>query len=103
MVLQRLHKIVNKNSLISSRDVIVYQLDEKDGLIQKLPAPEGIPTDKNFLNMKIREANNLFDALLEIEEDISNMNFFDVNCQETPRNDELFGICDDQNGEKAIH
>lgn len=29
------------------------------------------------------------------------MNFFDSNCQESPRNDELFGICDDQNGAKA--
>lgn len=29
------------------------------------------------------------------------MNFFDSNCQETPRTDELFGICDDCNGTKA--
>ena len=29
------------------------------------------------------------------------MNFFDSTCQESPRCDELFGICDDQNGKKA--
>nr|WP_295877435.1 hypothetical protein [uncultured Chitinophaga sp.] len=29
------------------------------------------------------------------------MNFFDSKCQESPRDEELFGICDDQNGEKA--
>ncbi|GEP90290.1 ATPase/GTPase, AAA15 family [Chitinophaga terrae (ex Kim and Jung 2007)] len=70
-LLPRLHEIVNKNSLISSADVVVYQLDEKDGTIRKLPAPTGILTDKNQLNMKIREANQLFDALLEIEEDLA--------------------------------
>lgn len=29
------------------------------------------------------------------------MNFFDNNCQEPPRDEELFGICDDQDGKKA--
>ncbi|SJZ71547.1 Predicted ATPase [Chitinophaga eiseniae] len=70
-LLPKLQKIVKENSLISSEDVVVYQLDEKEGVIRKLPAPEGIPTDKNLLNMKIREANQLFDALLEIEEDLA--------------------------------
>lgn len=70
-LLPRLQKIVKENSLISSADVVVYQLDEKEGVIRKLPAPEGIPTDKNLLNMKLREANQLFDALLEIEEDLA--------------------------------
>lgn len=70
-LLPRLQKIIKENSLISSSDVVVYSLDEKEGIIRKLPAPEGIPTDKNLLNMKIREANQLFDALLEIEEDLA--------------------------------
>lgn len=29
------------------------------------------------------------------------VNFFDTACQEPPRNDSQFGICDDQNGAKA--
>lgn len=70
-LLPKLQKIVKENSLISPEDVVVYQLDEKEGIIRKLPAPEGIPTDKNLLNLKIREANQLFDALLEIEEDLA--------------------------------
>ncbi len=49
-------------------DVVVYQLNEVDGTINKLASPEGIPSDKNYLNQSIREGNLLFDSLLEIEE-----------------------------------
>ncbi|SHN32589.1 AAA family ATPase [Chitinophaga sp. CF418] len=68
--LPRLEKVVSGKSLISSASVIVYQLNEVDGTIKTLSAPEGIPTDKNYLNDMLREGNNLFDTLLEIEEEI---------------------------------
>jgi hypothetical protein len=29
------------------------------------------------------------------------LNFFDASCQEQPRNNDLFGLCDNQNGTKA--
>lgn len=29
------------------------------------------------------------------------MDFFTTTCQESPRNDKIFGICDDENGERA--
>jgi hypothetical protein len=40
------------------------------GSIKKLPSEYNIPSDKNFLNDLLGEGNRLFDALLEIEEDI---------------------------------
>jgi hypothetical protein len=50
--------------------VIVYQLDEKKGNLIRLDNPNGIPSDKNLLNMMLREGNQLFDSLLEIEEEL---------------------------------
>ena len=66
----KLNKIVPEKSLISSDAVVVYQLDEADGSIKKLSAPEGIPSDKNYLNKMLAEGNQLFDSLLEIEQEL---------------------------------
>jgi len=67
---ERLYQIVPKNSLVSSADTLIYELDEKVGIIRKLQSYEGIPSDKNYLNSSIAEGNRLFDALLEIEEEL---------------------------------
>jgi ABC-type lipoprotein export system ATPase subunit len=67
-VLDELEKKIPQNSLIDSTDVVIYQLNEVDGTINKLANPEGVPSDKNYLNQSIREGNLLFDSLLEIEE-----------------------------------
>ena len=69
-LLPKLNKIISEKSLVSSENVVVYQLNEEDGTIKKLPAPEGIPSDRNYLNDNLREGNELFDALLEIEEEL---------------------------------
>jgi predicted ATPase len=69
-LLSELDKKISQKSLIDSLDVAIYQLNEKDGTINKLANPEGIPSDKNYLNQSIREGNILFDSLLEIEEKI---------------------------------
>lgn len=69
-LLPKLNKIVSEKSLVSKDDVIVYQLDEANGSVTKLSAPEGIPSDKNYLNNLLREGNQLFDSLLEIEEEL---------------------------------
>jgi ABC-type lipoprotein export system ATPase subunit len=66
----RLNEIVSVISVVSSDDVVIYELDEADGTIRKLPNPEGIPSDKNYLNMSLRKGNELFDSLLEIEEEL---------------------------------
>ena len=69
-LLAKLNEIIPANSLISSNDVIVYQFGDTDGKIKKLSSPEGIPSDKNYLNEILREGNNLFDSLLALEEEI---------------------------------
>ncbi len=69
-LLEKLEKIIPTQSLVSGSDVVVYQLDESDGTIKKLPNPEGIPSDKNYLNQLLRQGNELFDKLLEIEEEL---------------------------------
>lgn len=69
-LLPKIQQVISEKSLVSSDAVIVYQLDELNGNIKKLSAPEGIPTDKNYLNEMLREGNKLFDILLEIEEEV---------------------------------
>ena len=63
-----LENIIPQKSLIKSSDVIVYQIDEKEGIIRELPNPEGIPSDNNFLNNSLIESNDMFDKLLEIQQ-----------------------------------
>lgn len=69
-LLPKLFEIIKEKSLVSAEDVVVYQLDEENGCIRKLAAPDGIPTDKNYLNDMLKEGNNIFDSLLSIEEEI---------------------------------
>ncbi len=66
----RLQDIVPVNSLIAANDVTIYQLEDQTGVIKKLPTWHGIPSDKNYLNEMLAEGNHLFDALLEIEEEL---------------------------------
>ena len=69
-LIPKLNNIISEKALVSSSVVVVYQLDEADGIIEKLPMPEGIPSDNNYLNDNLRECNQLFDSLLEIEEEL---------------------------------
>ena len=69
-LMPELNKIITEDSMISSDDVAVYQFDEPAGSIERLSMPEGIPSDQNYLNEKLRECNQLFDTLLEIEEEL---------------------------------
>ncbi|MDR0970031.1 MAG: ATP-binding protein [Lentimicrobiaceae bacterium] len=70
VLLSKLYNLIPKEALVSANNVIVYQLDEKDGSIIKLEAIDGIPSDKNFLNETLVESNSLFDSLLEIEQEL---------------------------------
>jgi predicted ATPase len=67
---EQLDKVAPEASLVDGLDVVVYELDEKNGSIARLANTEGIPSDKNFLNLSIRQGNELFDQLLEIEESL---------------------------------
>ncbi len=70
VLLPKLYSLIPKESLISSSNVVVYQLDEKDGSVRKLETIDGIPSDKNYLNETLVESNLLFDSLLEIEQEL---------------------------------
>ena len=69
-LMNKLNVIVPLKSTVNSNDISVYQLDEKTGVIKKLNSYDGIPSDKNLLNESLAEGNNLFDSLLEIEQEL---------------------------------
>lgn len=67
-LLARLAKVVPLHSLVGADELAIYQADEMTGSIEKLPMSGGIPSDHNYLNESLREGNDLFDQLLDIEE-----------------------------------
>lgn len=69
-LLNKLYRIVQESSQVNSEDVLVYELDEINGTISSLPNLYGIPSDKNYLNQFIRKGNEIFDSLLELEEEL---------------------------------
>lgn len=70
ILLSKLYNLIPKEALVSANNVVVYQLDEKDGSVIKLETIDGIPSDKNYLNDTLAEGNLLFDSLLEIEQEL---------------------------------
>lgn len=68
-LLPRLNAIVPIEACVAADDVAVYQF-QNDGSICRLGSYEGIPSDKNYLNQSLAEGNHLFDALLELEEEL---------------------------------
>ncbi len=69
-LLHKLEKFVPLKSTIASSDLSIYQLDEKNGTIEKLNDYQGIPSDNNYLNDSLADGNRLFDSLLEIEQEL---------------------------------
>ncbi len=67
---ERLNDIVPIKSLVNYKQVVIYELDEKNGTIKTLPSSYGIPSDKNYLNQSLRHGNEMFDGLLEIEQEL---------------------------------
>jgi len=67
---RKLNKLVPLKSTINAKEISIYQLDEESGIITKLNSYEGIPSDSNFLNKSLAEGNDLFDSLLEIEQEL---------------------------------
>ncbi|WP_267402233.1 MULTISPECIES: AAA family ATPase [unclassified Chryseobacterium] len=63
----KLERIVPLNSTLNGNDLVVYELDEKDGKIIRLKTYRGLPSDENYLNEELAESNELFSELLEIE------------------------------------
>jgi ABC-type multidrug transport system ATPase subunit len=69
-LLRRLKEVIDIDALVDAEDLIVFQANEKDGTVKKLPTFEGIPTDKNYLNQFLRFSNEIFDRLLELEQEM---------------------------------
>ena len=64
----QINEIVPQKSAISHDDLVIYELDEKDGSIHKLDTYKGIPSSKNYLNSELSEKNELYAQLLDIED-----------------------------------
>jgi len=69
-VKDKLNTIVPINSTVNSEELVIYELDEAIGSVSKLGDFQGIPSDMNFLNISLSETNQLFDSLLEIEDEL---------------------------------
>ena len=66
----KLKNIVPFDATVDPNDLIIYELDEKDGTIKKLEDYKGLPSDENQLNERLGESNELFARLLEIQQGI---------------------------------
>jgi len=64
----KLDEIVPLNSTLDGNDLVVYQLDEKNGTIEKLKEYKGLPSDENYLNEGLAESNDEFSKLLDLED-----------------------------------
>lgn len=62
----RLNGIVPFNSTFNGNDLVIYELEEKDGTINLLKDYFGLPSDENKLNNELGEGNEAFSKLLEI-------------------------------------
>lgn len=69
-LLTRLYDLVPEKSLLSEDDLIIYELNQLNGSIKKLDTIAGIPSDNNYLNNSLAEGNELFDSLLELEQEL---------------------------------
>jgi predicted ATPase len=69
LLIRQLENVVPLESCVSYEDAIVYELTE-GGEVRKLSIYEGLPSDDNYLNNFLAANNQLFDNLLEIEEQI---------------------------------
>jgi predicted ATPase len=65
----RIQNIFEVSAATAGSEVVVYQLSN-EGEVKQLPAPHGVPTDENLLNLGLRKCNEAFDALFEIEDEL---------------------------------
>lgn len=64
----KIYDIVPQKSMVHAGDWVVYQVGT--GTVHELGQYDGIPSDENFLNVKLGDTNTDFDRLLEIEEEL---------------------------------
>ncbi len=64
---KKLAKIIPLQSTVKGGDLMIFEMDEKNGTIKKLQDYKGLPSDENELNSELEETNELFAQLQEIE------------------------------------
>ena len=69
---ERIKEVVPADSAIDPARLRIYEL--KDGGVFRLSTYEGLPSDENFLNIQLGVTNELFDQLLEIEQEFDYKN-----------------------------
>lgn len=65
--MNKLSEIVPLKSTVKAEELVIYELNEKDGTIIKLADYKGLPSDENYLNDGLEDSNELFAQLQEIE------------------------------------
>jgi len=65
---RKLQAIIPLDSTIDKDELVIYELNEKDGTIIRLENYNGLPSDENYLNQQLAESNELFAQLLEIQQ-----------------------------------
>ena len=63
----KVEKVVPRHAFLKDEESFFYQL-KSGGTIERIAEFEGVPSDSNFLNQSLRDANVDFDKLLEIEQ-----------------------------------
>ena len=66
----RINEIVPLQSVVNPVKLFIYEL--KDGKAIQLSNYDGLPSDEIFLNIQLGLTNEMFDQLLEIEEEFDN-------------------------------
>ena len=69
-LLPKLAELFPDHAMVAPEDLAIYESDETTGTVSPLPTFEGLPSDSNLLNGFLREGNEIFDRLLELEEEI---------------------------------
>ena len=69
--LKNFSNIVPYKSCISSKDVIIFEINKE---VKLLSDSNGIPSDDNYLNNLLKKPNDLFDKLLNLLDDFEYSN-----------------------------
>ena len=64
---ERLEAIFPENARVAMDKVCIYEIDD-NGRISELETFMDIPSDENYLNVSLRETDELFGELLEIQD-----------------------------------
>lgn len=62
-----------QTAFIAGDDVNVYEIQDK-GQIRELSKHSGMPSDENLLNIALENCNELYNELLDIEEECRHTN-----------------------------